>query len=289
MMTQQKQHILSEKKVVSIDTWKQWKEAFQEETRDIYLKGLIFSGFEAKVETDEEEAERLMFLMDLADTCYESLQPFGFNEKEAKIRNDLSEIAFKTLSRNFFKNSLDDFSEFWFHPLRNPEVLKKIFWFFRRSYYGIYNLNGNHHYVEVAKKFITEICSFIWEEDFSYLWRELNEEQKETYRKARADTIEILIGLKKINMLLGSYKNVDSECLDRLEKFVMNEDVSILGESKLRKPNTIEEACLDSSVARVLFLLKKMISMREKFEKLSELSDQEREIEKKRKEIILEK
>jgi hypothetical protein len=301
MKTQQK-HILSEKIITSIGTWKKWREAFQSETRDLYLSSLIFYGFETKIETDEEEAERIIFFLELADNCDESLQPFGGNiedtimfyspiggQNQAKIREELSKAAYKALSRSFFKNTLDNFSWYWFYPLTKPEVIKKIFWFFRKNNYGgISNLRENQHYVEVARRFIKEICYLVWEYESSSLWRDFDEKIKGLYRESRISAMETLIGLKELDILLEVYDKVDQKSLDHLEKIVMNTEFLLPSKKtpghERRKPEIIEEV-LASATAQTLFLLKKMISQEEKNQKLRELLIQEKELSEKRERI----
>jgi hypothetical protein len=198
------------------------------------------------------------------------------------------------LSQNFFKNTAekDYYAPSWLYLAAHPQVLDKLFWFFRVNEHGhVPNLfnSGSEHYVGVAKDFALNFCLFAWDCDGPSYFnsREVTEEIKEIFRQARLNTITILCGLGELDVLLNRDRRekIDKKYLKKIEEIVMNLDLYFpqIGsyEEERRKPKTIEEACLNSWAAQVLLVLKVQLAEQKRFDEMRKLEGQRREVEKK--------
>jgi len=277
METQQRKlHPFVLRDITYFTRWDQWKEAWEKETKAEYLESLLFRGFGVPADY-KEEVERICLYMDIADIRHGCWRPFLRDSSEEfrslitssfgrevdsieKLRIFLADKAYKELSQNFFKNSTkDDKLWSWARPLTDPLVLKKMLWFFRPDKDVICNIfYPKGHHVEVANEFIRNFCDFVWKDvDGSYLG--VSEESKKVFHDIRFHTIPILIALRKTSILLEVSEKVTPMCVRAWDEAVMSRSFHFDVRGS-RSPRSLREACLKSSAARDLLVLKEMIA-----------------------------
>lgn len=276
-----KKHPLQEKEIGCIKNWKQWKELWKNETIAERLDSLLYFGFGVPVDSYDEAAERICLYLDIADAryeCFRSLQ--SANDRKfspctvfgreltttADLRMMLVQKAFQMLSQNFFKNTAekDYHVPSWLYLAAHPQVLDKLFWFFRINEHGyipnLFSGTGNEDYVGVAKEFALNFCLFAWDcDEPPYVYSREVGEVKKIFQQARLNTIAILCGLGKLDILLSQnrHRKIDEKYLKKIEEIVMNLDLYFPQTGlSYRKPKTIEEACLKSQAAQVLLVLR---------------------------------
>jgi len=313
MKTQQKsretEHILAEKEICYITEWKQWKELWDKESRAEVLHSLLHFGFGVAINDHDEATDRICLYLDIADMRHESFRPFqdasnrelfprsafGYELRNTEdLCKTLVQKAYQMLSQNFFKNTVEEDyrAPSWLQLAAHPQVLAKLFWFFRIDNDGnIPNLfsSGSEHYIEIAKDFALNFCLFAWDCDggsYSTI-RGVSEEVKKIFRQVRLDTITVLFGLEKLDILLNRYRRekIDKKCMEKLEGIVMDHKLylprmGLYGE-EYRKPHTGEEACLRSRAAQVLLILRTQLAEQKRFDEMRKLEKQRREAEAK--------
>lgn len=305
---QGEKHILVSKELCYIANWREWKEIFEKENKTELIHSLLHFGFKVPFYEDGEDVERVCLYLDLADSGDDSLFPLrGVNDieftpkstfgKEVKSTEDLRGIirkkAYQVLVQDFFKRQeklmYNSPTPYWAQlAFEHPEVLSKLLWFFRSNKYGsISNLRelGREHYMEVAESFALEFCTFAWDCDNCHF--DLDGERKEIFQNIRADTITILFGLNQLGVLLDDdrYKKVDDGCIKKLRNIVMEREIWMPSKDSYgnehRKPETVEEACVESQAARVLLVLENLLIQKQNIENLQALQEERREKEKK--------
>ncbi len=302
-------HLLAGKKVTYIQDWGQWKERWEKESCTEILHSLLHFGFSVLADSNEA-IERLHLYLEIADNGDGFLRTFrGSNDRdfhrcnytfgvevknEADLRKVLSQKAFQMLCQNFFKNTEKNnaylFS--WAEMVIIPQVLAKIFWFFRLDHDGylqnMYFSEANEHQEKIARDFVHNLCLFVWDcgnwGTYSS-YREITEEVRTAFYQARPDVITILSGLGELDLLLkgGRYKEIGKVCLDKLENIAFGYELRLPDAS--RKPLTIEEACFGGSqAARVLLALRIIQAEENRFQKIHEIEEQrlagEKELQK---------
>ncbi len=305
---QEIKHPLAERKIDYISCWTKWKERWEKESDAEILHSLLHFGFSIPVDWNEA-VERLCLYLEIADKGDESLRTFqnsgdrdfyycnytfGVEVKnKAGFREILSQKAFQMLCHNFFKNT--EKTEYrwklpsWARMVMIPQVLTKLFWFFRLNYLGntlnLQRTEGENH-KQIARDFAHDLYLFVWECGDSAYHGEIAEEVRAAFRQARPDVIILLVGLGELDLLLKGdrYEEIDEACLNKLESLAFGYELWLPDENKFhgvyRKPRTIEEACLGKSqAARVLLVLQTLLAEKERFDKMRKLEEQRRKAE----------
>lgn len=314
-MTQENQgveiHPLLEKEISFIRDWQEWKELWKATKQADLLHSLLHFGFNVYIDSDEAASERVCLYLDIADRNFRSFRrdddrdiyPYSAFGREAgtieALRKILSQKAFQSLCQNFFKNtSSEDRLPSWVRIATQPQVLEKLFWFFRLDEDGyIFNFrNPDDHNKVIVKEFARHLCKFAWDCEKINRWygrygREaINEETKETLRKARPSMITLLSGLEELDVLYNPEYELDEKCMEQLKNIVMAcerwlPSATSWGGEK-RKPRTIEEACFgNSQAARVLLILQVKQTEQKRFDAIREAEARFREAENKLKDL----
>jgi hypothetical protein len=306
-------HPLEGKGVTHIQSWGAWKERWEKESCTEILHSLLHFGF--GVSADWNEAiERLCLYLEIADNGgerwgvfsseddrqFQAYKAFGREvNTKAELREVLTQKAFPMLCQNFFKNTAEHSYSLpsWVRMVIVPQVLAKLFWFFRLNSQGqIQNIRphlryDNEHQKKIARDFAYDFCLFVWEcgnPGAYHDYREISEDVRTAFYKARPDVITLLAGLGELDLLLkgNRYEEMDKACLKKLESLAFDYDLWLPNVNEIRgdyrKPRTIEEACLGKSqAAHVLLVLRTLLVEKERFDKIRELEEQRREAEKK--------
>ncbi len=300
-------HPLMEKEISFILRWKEWKELWKATKQADLLHSLLHCGFSVRVDGPEEIIERVLLYLEIADKHRDGSWEFEKNKREeherfyevyvagkqinsfADLRLLLAQKAFRSLCQDFFKNTREEHDiPSWVPIATHPQVLEKLFWFFRLNENGnILNLrNPNDHLGVVAAEFIRNLCEFAWTCENSNRWSrgEIDEETKEILRKARPNMITPLFGLGELNNLFKSGYELDEECMKRLEELALGFDLWLPKTTSWgqehRKPKNIEEACLGNSrAARALLVLQTIQTAKKHLDNIRKLEMQRIEAE----------
>ena len=304
-------HVLTEKDVSCIASWKQWKERWEEESCVEILHSLLHFGFSVTVDGYDEDAERVCMYLNIADKGDSFLRVFQRSDdkdlhfyntfgREVRTTEDLRKVlsqkAFQMLCQNFFKNTSekDYYLPSWMPLAAHPQVFTKLFWFFRlNELWGMPNLHlrysGNHN-EEIAADFALNFCLSAWDcdEEYGNRYYKVSEEVRERLKQSQPDMITILFGLRKLDVLLRRdiCENIDKECIKKLQELTLESELNLpdIGScvGRRRKPQSIEEACLGrSQAAQVLIVLQVIQSEKERFDEMRRLEEQRREAEEK--------
>lgn len=310
METQQgavkRKHPLEGKEVTYIQSWEQWKKRWEGESSTEILHSLLHFGFSVSANW-KDAVERLCLYLEIADNGderssvfsskddwqFQTYRAFGSEvNTKAGLREVLAKKSFQMLCQNFFKNTAEQNYHLpsWVGMITIPQVLDKVFWFFRLNYLGdilnIHLLRDGDHQKKVAEDFVHELCLFIWDCGNYGTYpgcRELTEEVRTAFRKARPDVITLLAGLGELNLLLKGdrYEEMDNVCLKKIESLAFGYELWLPDANEFRKPQTIEEACLGKSqAARVLLVLRTLLAEEERFDKMRKLKEQRKKAEK---------
>jgi len=304
------QHPLLLKEIGYIANWTEWKLRWEKETQTELLQSLLYYGFEVKVETDEEEVDRVCFYLEMADRCFDyhafetsddcicyhlGKSRFGKNiESKKDLRQSVSQRAFQVLCQKLFKNTEEGhhYIPSWLRLVVIPQIFSKLLWFFRLNEEGrISNLwRATGFNLETAEKFVREFSFFAWRYSEINFYGRLPDGAEETFQEARVSMLEILFGLKKLDFLLEKerYKTVDEECERKLEELSLSFKLYYLPKYLCaeHKPKTIEEACFaGSQAAEVLILLRKKKQEAARLEQLQEQKERRQDADKKIKEL----
>lgn len=302
-------HPLVGKEVTHIQSWGQWKECWEKESCTEILHSLLHFGFGVSADWNEV-IERLCLYLEIADNGderssafsgkddrqFQTYRAFGSEvNTKAGLREVLTQKAFQALCQNFFKNTAEQSYHFpsWVEMVIIPQVLSKLFWFFRLDYRGdVLNIRlskDSEHQKKIARDFAYDLCLFVWDcgNRGAYPnYREITEDVRTAFRKARLDVITLLAGLGELGLLLKGdrYEEIDKVCLKKLENLSFDYELWLPDANEFhgdhRKPRTIEEACLGKSqAARVLLVLRTLLAEKERFDKIRELEKQRREAE----------
>ncbi|MDO8558888.1 MAG: hypothetical protein Q7R84_01005 [bacterium] len=305
-------HPVMEKEISYIRSWGRWKELWEKTTEADILHSLLHIGFAVPVD-EGETVDRILWYLNMAD---KRKSYFNFRKNEDKdlrfqriimggkeinnfedIRLLLVQKAFQALCQNFFKNTGKEHNNHWWLPMvLDPQVLEKLFWFFRLDEDGRF-FNRQHpedHNTLIVAEFIRNVCEFIWnyEDSYSRWGVRFNDEIIEALRQARPNTITILFGLKELDFLfnLERHHGLNVGCMKRLKKLAMGFDLYLpspdASRDAYRKPLTIEEACFGGSqAARVLISLRVIQAEKGRFCDIRELESQRREVEERLKKV----
>lgn len=295
-------HPLLEKNIDCIVDWKEWKEHWRKETRADFLHSLLHFGFEVEVYSHEEAVERICLYLDIANGAfdYRTFRSYSHGSggrppcrfgKDITDRSDLQYIlsrkAFQMLCQQLFKNTSEDDVPSWLRITADQQVFSKLLWFLRLDEDGrIYNLfMADGHNAKIARNFAEEFCCFIWKCQEINSLDYIPDGIRETFRKGMPSMIEILFGLRKLDLLLARkrYETIDAECEEKLQELALSFKLYISSDGvSHRKPKTVEEACFaGSQAAQVLLVVRTMRAEATKFKQLQELETQRREAEEK--------
>lgn len=303
-------HPLMAGEISCINSWKKWKELWQGTEYAELRHSLLHFGFAVQADSTDEVIERVCLYLDIADGWKYS-RNFKKGEEDysylfgtvfgsevnnlPEFRRFLAQKAFQSLCQNFFKNTAakDYYVPSWARMATEHQVLEKILWFFRlnEDVVDIPNLDpfdSTDHNMEIATKFIRDLCEFAWTCENNRWGRgEVYEEMKDELRKARPEMIRLLSGIGALDVLLntGEYQ-LDKSCVKQLENIAMAYDrwlpSATSWSNEHRKPRTLEEACFgNSQAARVLLILRVKQAEQKRFDAIRELEEQRREAEKK--------
>lgn len=317
-------HVLLEKDLTYIKDWEGWKELWEGESQAEYLNSLLFFGFDISA-NENEAVERLCLYLEIADGTGRSSNFVKENEEgedeyfrlrflnpcktfiqreyengiktKAEFREMLAKKAFQVLCLKFFKNtSKEGYLPSWHKELLDPDVLAKLFWFFRSE--NQWRWLDDHH-LKIVNNFGYDFCLFVWNHangkyrfGFNYP-REIDEETIALFRSVCPDVITVLARLHKLDFLMSRdrYEEVDENCLDRLKKLSLNNvlclpKIDSSWGNEHRKPKDIKEACLGGSqAARVLTILQIQQKEKAKFNEIQKLEKQRQLAEKELKKL----
>jgi len=312
--TAQETHPLAD--IEYIYDWQAWKEIWRKSKTAEERIGLLHVGLGVRVHSREEQIERIIFYLDIADG-HDNISAFGFGETNrstyqpietsfgslsgdgyAALRQKVSQKALGVLALKFFKpyNELDqrvrEFPPEW-RLITDPTLFEKLMWFFRaeegKNY--LYNLSFWNYpgakeatkeiFTNFIKRFIKFLLTF---EHLEIYRRDSDLEIQKRFKEAWPEIVNILYCTRETRIFLEQdYFHVleDKRCEKRLQGIIMGREFSFPGKGKYRKPKTIEEAIFaGSDAARTLLLFRVMRGQKEKFKKIEEAEEMKKQAEK---------
>lgn len=181
-------------------------------------------------------------------------------EPTSFFRQQVATKAFEMLCGNFFpakfKDGMGEVSGEWCNTIFSDELFPLLRSFFETTFNDsnprVYIRNippvwkDRSHYEEAAVGFLLNLTRFIW------LWKEydcssnnevINELNKKTrvrIEEAKPWTIEILIGLNRLDALKGLIQSLDQSCMDTLKVHALKR--TIYEQGKQRRVSSLDEA-----------------------------------------------
>ncbi len=224
-----------------------------------------------------------------------------------ELRQQVAQKAFDMLSRNFFKSQAEDALRArrhgeapWGADIVSGRLLPIISGFFRVEENGairnIFRCDEPEHRMQHVTSFLPTLIRaiFKWEEEEIESWTlkpeevaKKNVETRERIDSAKLWAIEVLAGLRKLDLLWGMYGvqpdacgkfvELDEPCLAKLKEIALRNklDKYYARVSKDRPVVTLEEACYLGS--RAAWFLKKYEVAKTEHERLSAVLEAELE------------
>ncbi|MDP3957948.1 MAG: hypothetical protein Q8Q36_00610 [bacterium] len=265
-------HPLIAKEIRNTGSWQEWKEQWERNRQsDIALEGLIRYGWNVRTANKEEEIERALLYLDIADghlsaahfakesgcaekpvwTGLETL--FGNVMGLSEIRLLLAKRAFEALSLKFFRKepSAPHYRKAqWLELIEDARVFEKIVWFLRsaeRGTLGLLNLRNLPDSMPPEAPHSDAFRAFVM--DFV---------QKTWGRKFDEARVEMLAALGKLELLLDEATFPLSHAgYLKLQKIAFGTRYRFPnGGASYRAPQSLEEASLaGSEAARIALIL----------------------------------
>ncbi|MEY4602214.1 MAG: hypothetical protein RL292_155 [Candidatus Parcubacteria bacterium] len=239
----------------------------------------------------EDDAQSYLVGYDRLNAVYKQTSHF---------RQQVATKAFEILCGNFFKMPLiDEMHEIrgeWCGTVFSDELFPFIRSFFETTpdedspRVRIRNMPSSwkerSHYEVVVVEFLLNLTRFIWswKEYASFSnnkeINELNEKTRARIEEAKLWTIQILIGLDRLDVLKGLVKSLGRSCMDILEANVLK--MTLYDKGKFREVTSVEEALhAGSSVAQWLLYWRVINQFVERAAALARAEEELRKAQKK--------
>lgn len=240
-----------EKSVRRVQSWKDWKNAWDSTERLEFLHSLLHFGFEAHLE-DEEFTERVLFYLQVAE---------GWTMFTDSGSHQLARKAFEMLCLNYFKQVQSKNITLDRKPAeleRDLRIHQALLIFFRPQaeldvcgrlpLVNVGLLTGHH--AEIVKSFLPELIRLCW----------YNRNQR--MQRYRPRYVEILASLGELELLTRRKApnldlEIDNQAMAKLEELALKPRPRLEGEPII--PNDVEHAAfLGSAEAQTLLILRVM-------------------------------